>query len=1052
MAVIDQLLRYARRIRDLRRAHEAVQEPAIAPAFQELLVALLAEVPGGARLTVVPEFANPGIGRPDIALMHAGAPARAFVELKAPAKPANPGRWRTPHDRRQAERLRELPCWATSNFTDLFLFERSEEKGTARIVPERAIDPACSDAAADRLIRRHDPSALVALVERLVAGAGQEPVARDARHLAELLAHSARLVHGIVQDRLAELRAANVETDPLLDVHAEFQTVLYAHPEAGGYPTGDFDVLFASAFAQTLAFGLLLVREGSGQPVDATAYRHMPAEHPLMQTALRVLTQAEILDVVGMGFTVLLDTVNSFAPEILTVRPRHPDPILYFYEDFLSVFDPAARERYGVYFTPIPVVRYIVGALDRTARTYLGLNGLRDPDLTILDPATGTGTFLLGVAERIRDEAGAAGGPGRAELELRDLAGRMFGLELLVGPYAVAHYRLHHTLREPAGSASPTPLPRLGVYLADTLAEPGAAAPVGRLGFVSAGISEERRAADDVKSRRPILAIIGNPPYRRLEEGEDRTLVGRWMNALWDDLKKPVRQARQGNQLNTFPELSVAFWRWAIWKLFEAEGAPQRGVVAFITNRKFLTGWPYAGLRQMMRNRFDRIEIVDLRGDVRRGIRAGIERDMGVFDIQVGTAITIAIADGSRAGQPADIRYLDCWTEGVFGRTAKFEWLESGAAAGVLPHAVSVAREPLDDFRPRPFSNGQWPSLRTCFRFHKSGMKSGNDPVFVDAGQRLLARKVDDFLDKAKKSEHDPGLILHLSYRPLDVRWFYNDITLLNRPGPQLQRVWGDRNVALYAMPGGTGAGPAVWCHGLLPDYHAFRGSYGGYAFPLYDRRPESEGANVSRAVIEGLTLAYGIDVSAEQVFDAILCLLSAQSYTLRFAEDLEDVFPHVPFPAEHADFAEAAAIGARIRALETFDAAEPPARLADSAFVRLPTASTPGAVLAARAPDGDKLALCADGSGLVEGLPPALWGFAVSGYPVLRRWLDGRAGLSVDLALFEAFRDVCARLAELIDLFARADTLLTHALTAPLARDALGLAQGSASDRSTED
>ena len=651
MPATELLLRYAQRVRDLRRAHAAVQEPAVAPAFQDLLSGLLAQLPGGSGLTLVPEFVNPGLGRPDIALVRAGAPARAFVELKAFDKPAHP-------------------------------------------------------------------------TERLAAGAGQAPTARDAKHLAQLLAHSSRLVRGIVRDRLTELRDANTLADPLLDVHAEFQTVLYAHPEAGGYPAHDFDTLFSSAFTQTLAFGLLLVREGSGRPVDASAHQHMPAEHPLMRTALRVLTQAEILDVVGIGFTVLLDTVNSFSPEILVTRPKQPDPILYFYEDFLSVFDPAARERHGVYFTPVEVVRFMAGALDRVARDHLGLTGLHDPGLTLLDPAVGTGTFLLGVAERVRDQAQAAGGAGRAELALRDLAGRMFGLELLVGPYAVAHYRLHHSLREPAGPGPRVPLPRLGVYLADTLSEPGAAAPLGRMGFVSMGISDERRAADQVKARQPILAIIGNPPYRRLEEGEDHTLVGAWMNALWDDLKRPVSHAGQGNQLNTFPELSVAFWRWAMWKLFEAEGAPRRGVVAFISNRKFLTGWPCAGLRQMMRQRFDRIEIIDLRGDVRRGPRAGVDRDAGVFDIQVGTAITLAIADGSRAGKPAEVRYLDCWAEGLFARSAKLGWLAQGAEQGQLPHAVQVVREPLADFRPRPFADGAWPSLRECFHFSLSGVQT----------------------------------------------------------------------------------------------------------------------------------------------------------------------------------------------------------------------------------------------------------------------------------------------------------------------------------------
>ncbi len=1038
MPAVDHLLRYAQRIRDLRRAHAAVQEPGIAPAFQELLTSLLADHPGGA-LTVVPEFHNPGVGRPDIALMRAGQTPRAFVELKALDKSADPRRWRVAHDKRQAERLRELQCWATSNFADFMLFERGNERGSACIVPAQSLDPARSDAAAERLIRQHDNAPFLALLEHLAAGAGTAPAARDARHLAELLAHSARLVRGIVQDRLAELRDAGAVTDPLLDVHAEFQSVLYAHPEAGGYPAQDFDLLFSSAFAQTLAFGLLLVREGSGRPVDANAYLQMPAEHPLMRTALRVLTQAEILDVVGIGFDVLLDTVNCFTPEILAVHASEPDPILYFYEDFLSVFDPAARERHGVYFTPVDVVRFMVAALDRSVREHLALTGLRDPALTILDPATGTGTFLLGVAERVRKQAQASGGAARAELELRALAGRMFALELLVGPYAVAHYRLHHALHVAGASAGQVP-PRLGIFLADTLSEPGAAAPLGRLGFVSSGIADERRAADRVKAQQPILAIIGNPPYRRLEEGEDRTLVGAWMNALWDDLKRPVRDAGEGNQLNTFPELSVAFWRWAMWKMFESEGAPQRGVVAYITNRKFLTGWPYAGLRRMMRERFDRIEVIDLRGDVRRGPRAGIDRDVGVFDIQVGTAITIAIADGSRQGRAAEVFYLDSWAEGCFARRSKLDWLARGADDGRLANAVTVVRGALEDFRPRPFGDGSWPSLTECFDFHKSGMKSGNDPTFVDSDRMRLEAKVDAHLLRTGGGARNGALIHALAYRPLDQRCFYNDASLLNRPGPELQRVWGLNNTGLYALPGGTGSGPAVWCHGVLPDYHAFRGSYGGYAFPLHDRRPAVNDTNIARPLIDGLGAAYGTAVHPDQIFHVILCLLSARTYSLRFAEDLEDVFPHIPLPADPAVFQRAAALGERIRATQTFDGGALPAALADATFVRLLVAPTPGAGLTALPPDGARLTLCADGSGVVEGVPPRLWAFEVSGYPVLARWLEGRQGLPLDLALFDAFRDICARIDELIALAEQADAILEDALTATLNRDALGM------------
>lgn len=140
-------------------------------------------------------------------------------------------------------------------------------------------------------------------------------------------------------------------------------------------------------------------------------------------------------------------------------------------------------------------------------------------------------------------------------------------------------------------------------------------------------------------------------------------------------------------------------------------------------------------------------------------------------------------------------------------------------------------------------------------------------------------------------------------------------MAFVDRPRPDLQNVWGAQNCALYAMPSATGAGPAVWCHGLLPDYHAFRGSYGGYAFPLRDNRAGHGPYNVSPSLLAGLAANYGAPVNAEDAFDAILALLSATSYTLRFAEDLEDVFPHVPFPSNHTLFLEAAALGQRFAA-----------------------------------------------------------------------------------------------------------------------------------------
>lgn len=495
------LIGYARRIREQRRAHPDVTEPGLASDFKQALEALLPHLNAASDLTVVAEYINKGIGRPDIALKRSGELARAYIELKALRKPTDGARWTIPHDKRQFARFSEFPTWATCNFHEVRLYERGESKGYASLVPEAALDPDQSDGVADKLVRAHDPSAALALLARLIAS--DPPAAKDAEHLAELLAHSARLVRGIVRDRLAELAVDGKSDNALQQVRQEFRDVLYSHPEAAGYSSGDFDELFSAAFAQTLAFGLLLVREATGDRVDGHAADHMPSEHPLMKTALQVLSMTQVAQEIGAGFDVMLQTVNSFDPAILGVRKDGSDPILYFYENFLQTFDPAARERYGVYYTPIEVVRYMVGALDRALKDHLKTDGIADDQVHILDPATGTGTFLLGVADRLRRNVTDTHGPGQAPAALRGLAKRMYGFELLIGPYAVAHYRLHHALsRKPDGTVDATlNLPRLGVYLTDTLAAPGTASALGSLGFVSEGIQDERRLSNRVKSQ-----------------------------------------------------------------------------------------------------------------------------------------------------------------------------------------------------------------------------------------------------------------------------------------------------------------------------------------------------------------------------------------------------------------------------------------------------------------------------------------------------------------------------------------------------------------------
>jgi GNAT superfamily N-acetyltransferase len=1052
------LLAFAQAVRLDRRANPAVAgdgtalELLLAPRFQTLTEALIGlRVPVPPR--VLPEYRRAGIGRPDIAFAREAQPARSFIELKEPGKSLDTRRFRG-HDADQFRRFRELPLWGLCNFHTIHLYTRGEVGAQAVLLPAIALDPDTTDATAERLIQRHDTTGCLDILETL-AMARPAPV-RTAKDFAQALAHAARLLRRIVADQCAE------GAPPALDaVRALFRDTLFAHAAAGGYDTTNEDDLFANAFAQTLSFGLLLAREASAQEVGQDAYRLLSeGTYPLLRATLQALTLDQVTDSLGVGFDVIRDTVNSFAPEMLVSR-RGYDPILYFYEDFLAVFDEHARMQYGVFFTPVEVVEFIVSATDAALRDGLGSDGLLDHDVVLLDPATGTGTFPVATLHKVAAMAEDRYGAGMVPAEILSLSHRLYAFELLVGPYTIAHYRM---LREIA-SHHVIPIGRLPIFMTDTLSPSATQAMVpNRLDFIGAPVEAERRAADAVKSGRPILAIFGNPPYRRLKRGEVTTLVGPWMNDLWEDLKRPVRDAGFGRSLNPFPDLYIAFWRWALWRLFEAPGAAGRGVVSFVTNRGFLAGRAFGGLRQMLRERFDRIEIVDLRGDNRGALPVGADTDENVFHIETGVCVTTAWSTGPRDGKPpAEVRYIDCWTAGAYRRTEKLALLKTWATEPASVPFRALPGEGMDRLKPTGFSAHNWPALDEILLFRSNGIVTYRDDFSYAVSALALQNRIRSLLratperaatmfKETRDRKVGPALqvpftesaIQQICYRPLDRRFLYNRREYVDFPKPALQIAWGPANICLIAPEDGAGRGPAVWCHGALPDQHSFRGSYGGWVFPLRRHAGGDSASFIHPNAIDGLGGVFAVSQEPHTIFDAILGLLSATSYTTRFAADLEDDFPHIPFPSDPEVFAEAAAIGATIRGLQTFSAQPSPA----SRTARL-IGTASGLTLAvpppsrAFLPDGTgsgSVLLLADGSLRVSPVAKRAWNFEVSGYRVLYRWLSAREGEALDATLLRGILDLVWRVTELYRLCDAADSVLDRAVADPLSRLDLGL------------
>ena len=275
-------------------------------------------------------------------------------------------------------------------------------------------------------------------------------------------------------------------------------------------------------------------------------------------------------------------------------------------------------------------------------------------------------------------------------------------------------------------------------------------------------------------------------------------------------------------------------------------------------------------------------------------------------------------------------------------------------------------------------------------------------------------------------------------------RHTYNTREYIDFPKPELQAAWGATNVAMFSPKGGVGLGPAAWAHSLLPDQHAFRGSYGGWVFPLRNHGGETTGNYLAPGLCPGLSAAYGEPVSPEQVFDATLALLSATTYSTRFGRDVEDDFPHVPFPADVGVFHRASGLGARLRALQGFADPAPEyrsARLTGQASGPLLDLPTPSRAWVGGG-DVGAVSLLRDQSLRLDNVSAKAWRFSVSGYQVLYRWLRARNGEQLDRTLQRAILDTVGRIEEIVALCDCADEVLELSVARSLSRASIGLPQ----------
>ena len=822
---------------------------------------------------------------------------------------------------------------------------------------------------------------------------GREPLRIERAE--ELARRLARLTH-LIRDSIVLAFQTGNASELLTDWRAVFaQTLLPELAEVGK------EAEFADMFAQTLAYGLFSSRALS--PVSSRftlgeAAKLIPRTNPFLRDFFDLITGAKLQDEPFVGFVqdvvTLLDCANmgaileDFGKGVGAGRRR--DPVVHFYETFLSAYDPRLRELRGVYYTPEPVVSYIVESIDWLLREKFGLkDGLADKSkitaqrqegnqtieeeshrVLILDPATGTGTFLFEVVEQIRERFEQKHQAGLWPAYVHEhLLPRLFGFELLMAPYAVAHFKLGLELsarhlpelwRE-VWAYHFQPNERLNIYLTNTLEDLHKVTQ--QLGPLSI-ISREANEAVAVKKHRPVLVVLGNPPYANFgRQNRNDFILG-----LLDDYKRGLNEKK----INLDDDF-IKFLRWAHDRI-ERTGS---GIIGFITNNVYLDGLTHRRMRESLLETFDEIYILNLHGSSKKQESAPDgTKDDNVFDITVGVAIALFVklppdAKGSSpqpAAKPnATVHHADLW--GL--RKHKYDWLGSHNAAST--EWTDFPPDPPDFyFKPRNAKyerewNQGW-SIRDIFPVSNNGLKTDRDDLFFAFDRKELEKRMTTFFSKeppaeflqqyrvqdsssydieTRRRERKFSLkaIQRCLYRPLDFRWVYYDIGLTSRPADKVMRhLLAGENVALCALrQSRRGEGGAFLATTALVNKDVVSLFDIGTVFPLYlypNGETETQGElvphengrrpNLAAGFVhdfeEELGLKFITDgrgdlkktFGPEDIFHYSYAILHSPGYRERYAEFLKLDFPRVPLTNELLLFRRLCQCGARLAGLHT--------------------------------------------------------------------------------------------------------------------------------------
>lgn len=783
----------------------------------------------------------------------------------------------------------------------------------------------------------------------------KEPI-KSGLHLAKIMGGKAQRIRDNVKEVLKE---DSEKKEQLAKIYQMMKELLVHDLD---YPT------FADMYAQTLVYGLFVARyyDEIGEDFSRQEARDLiPESNPFLRGFFDHIT--------GPNFDKRLETiVNELCfvfqhadvkklMEDYYKKEDGKDPVIHFYEDFLNEYDPDLRKKMGAYYTPQPVVNFIVRSVDHILKKDFKIaEGLVDSSkyengqhkVQILDPATGTGTFLSTTLNYIYGSIKNSNKPGRWHSYVHnDLLPRIHGFELMMAPYTIAHLKLSMAFAKTGFTHFNN---RFGIYLTNSLEKTVTTPDMFAFGLAES-ISEESKEANKIKNGMPIMVVLGNPPYSVSSSNK-----GEWI----EDLVKVYKKDLNERNIQPLSDDYIKFIRLAE-DYIERKGI---GIVAMITNNSFIDGVIHRQMRKHLLETFDDIYILNLHGNSRKGETSPDgSKDENVFDIMAGVSINIFVKKNKEKKLLGKVHHLDLYGT----REKKFEFLNGNSVSKVKWNILNY-KEPYYFFVPKDFSlsneYNEYFSINNLFAVSTSGVKTHNDAELVSI----------------KPFEENNQ---HYTYRSLDNRFINYDLgKVLRHRFSKVKHMLHD-NLSLLTT---RQLSSTTFQHVFISDYLgdigvlSSRTKESAYIFPLYLYSEDgTKTPNLNTEIVNKIEDMVG-KTTPEDIFDYIYAVLHSPKYREKYKEFLKIDFPRIPYPKDKESYKNLVKIGKELRELHLMESPK-----LDKNNITYPISGT-GEVTKVEYKDNK---VYINSEQYFGNVPEIAWNFYIGGYQPAQKWLKDRKG-----------------------------------------------------------